>query len=317
MGAAARCQAGDRWRTFPAGPGGAMPGKGARGGADMRRAAAALLLVAVAAVGLRAGGVFSAAGNREILGLSGQAVYWTIAGAEVILALAGITLLILRMIWARKSGKPLQRQRRSLWWLLLLPLVVFGLSKILHRLHQRAAATATAATHASAQRLPAGHLRVGNPWPLLVLFAVVALGTAALAFRRRRRAVPPPPEPDVELYAEPLVAALAAGARVLHDDPDPRTAIIGCYAAMERSLADAGSPPLMADTPAEVLSRATASGLVRSAPATTLTGLFRQARYSSHPMTEADRATAIDALAQVREDLGSGALAQADLGGDQ
>jgi hypothetical protein len=282
----------------------------------MRRAAAALLLVAAAAVGLRAGGAFSAAGSQEILGMSEQAVYWMLAGAEAILAVAGIVLLILRMIWARKSGKPLQRQRRSLWWLLLLPLVVFGLSKILRRVGQRAAAAA-AAHGASAKGGAAGHLRVGNPWPLLVLFAVVALGVAALTvYRHRRRAVPPPPEPDVEPDAEPLVAALAAGARVLHEDPDPRTAIIGCYAAMERSLADAGSPPRLADTPAEVLSRATVTGLVRPAPATALTGLFRQARYGSHPMTEADRATAIDALAQVQADLGSGALARADLGGD-
>ena len=116
--------------------------------------------------------------------------------------------------------------------------------------------------------------------------------------------------------AEPLASALAAGARVLHEDPDPRTAIIGCYAAMERSLADAGSPPRIADTPAEVLSRAIASGLVRSAPATALTSLFRRARYSSHPMTEADRTAAIGALAQVRDDLGSAALARADLGGE-
>jgi hypothetical protein len=293
-----------------------MPGKGARRGADIRRAAAALLLVAAAAVGLRAGGAFSAAGSQEILGLSWQVVYWMLAGAEVILGLAGIVLLILRMIWARKSGKPLQRKRRSLWWLLLLPLMVFGLARILRRMHQHAAAAAAAAHGAGAKAGPAGHLRLGNPWPLFVLFAVVALAVAALTVHRRRRAVPPPPEPDPEPDAEPLVAALAAGARVLHEDPDPRTAIIGCYAAMERSLADAGSPPRMADTPAEVLGRATASGLVRSAPATALTSLFRRARYSSHPMTEADRAAAIDALAQVRADLDSGALAQADLGGD-
>ncbi len=295
-----------------------MPGKGARGGADMRRAAAALLLVAVAAIGLRAGGAFSAAGNREILGLSGQAVYWIIASAEVVLALAGITLMILRTIWARKSGRPLQRRRRSIWWVLLLPLVVFGLAKLLRLRHQHAAAAA-AAHAANAKAGAAGHLRVGDPWPLFVLFAVVALGAAALTVYRRRRAVLaslPLPEPDPEPDAEPLVAALAAGARVLHSDPDPRTAIIGCYAAMERSLADAGAPPRMADTPAEVLSRAIASGMVRSAPAATLTGLFRRARYSSHPMTEADRTAAIDALAQVRIDLGSGTLAEADLGGD-
>ena len=173
-----------------------MPGKGARGGADMRRAAAALLLVAVAAVGLRAGGAFSAAGSPEILGLSGRALYWIIASAEVILALAGIVLLILRMIWARKSGKPLRRQRRSLWWVLLLPFFVFGLARILRARHAAAAAAAAAGHGTSARGGPAGHLRVGNPWPLLVLFAVVALGTAALALYRRRRAVPPPPEPD-------------------------------------------------------------------------------------------------------------------------
>jgi len=294
-----------------------MPGKGARGAADMRRAAVALLLIVVAAIGLRASGAFSAAGSPEILGLSGQAVYWTIAGAEMVLAVAGIVLLILRMIWARKIGKPLERRRRSIWSLLLLPLFVFGLSKILQRLHrQHAAATAAVAHGATAKTGAAGHLRMGNPWPLLVLFAVVALGAAALTIHRRRQAVLALPEPDLEPDPEPLVAALAAGAQVLHEDPDPRTAIIGCYAAMERSLADAGSPPRMADTPAEVLSRATASGLVRSAPATTLTGLFRRARYSSHPMTEADRAAAIDALAQVRADLDSGTLAQAGLGGD-
>jgi hypothetical protein len=296
-----------------------MPGKGARGGADTRRAAAALLLVAVAAVGLRAGGAFSAAGSPEILGLSGRTVYWIIASAELVLALAGIALLILRMIWARKSGKPLQRQRRPIWWLLLLPLAAFGLSKVLQRFRQQhaVAARARAAHEASVKTGAAGHLHVGNPWPLLVLFAVVALGVAALTvYRRRHRMLLPPPEADLEPDAEPLVAALAAGAQVLHEDPDPRTAIIGCYAAMERSLADAGSPPRMADTPAEVLSRATASGLVRSAPASTLTGLFRRARYSGHQMTEADRTAAIDTLAQVRADLDSGSLAQAELGGD-
>ncbi len=73
---------------------------------------------------------------------------------------------------------------------------------------------------------------------------------------------------------------------------------------MERSLAKAGSPAKAADTPAEVLARATAGGLVSSSCASTLTGLFRRARYSSHPMTEDDRAAAMEALAEVRADLG-------------
>ncbi len=294
-----------------------MPGNGARGGAELRRAAAVLLLVAVAAVGLRAGGAFSAAGSAEILGMSGRAVYWIIASAEVVLAIAGIVLLIARLIWARKSGRPLRRQRRSLWWLLLLPFAIFGLSRALQRFRGHGGAGAAGAGRAGAATAhTAGHPAPGSPWPVLVLFAVVALASAALTVYRRRHAHPLPPlEPGAETDAEPLAAALAAGAQALHEDPDPRTAIIGCYAAMERSLADAGSAPRMADTPAEVLGRATAGGLVRSASAGTLTGLFRQARYSSHPMTEADRAAAIEALAQVQADLDSGTLAQADLGG--
>jgi len=284
-----------------------MPGKGARHGADMRRAAAVLLLVAVAAIGLRAGGAFPAAGSPEILGLSWNVFYWTIAGAEVVLALAGIALLIARLIWARKSGKPLQRQRRSLWWLLLLPLVVWALAKILrmrHRLVPPRAQAHKLATTAGA----VAHHRQGNPWPLLVLFAALAIAAVTLtSYRRRRSSLRLAPDEATDLATAPLVAALAAGAQALHEDSDPRTAIIGCYAAMERSLADAGSPPRLADTPAEVLGRATASGLVRSAWASTLTGLFRRARYSSHPMTEADRAAAIGALAQVQADLGGAA----------
>ena len=283
-----------------------MPGKGARGGADMRRAAAVLLLVAVAAIGLRAGGAFSAAENPQILGLSWHVFYWTIAGAEVVLALVGIALLIARLIWARDSGKPLQRRRRSIWWLLLLPLMVFGLAKILRMRHRIAPARATA-SHAATTAGAVAHHPQGNPWPLLVLFAALAIAAIALTnYRRRRPSLRPAPDDAADATAAPLAAALAAGERALHDDPDPRAAIIGCYAAMERRLADAGSPPRLADTPAEVLGRATASGLVRPAWAGTLTGLFRRARYSSHPMTEADRAAAIGALAQVQADLGGG-----------
>ena len=284
-----------------------MPGKGARHGADMRRAAAVLLLVAVAAIGLRAGGTFSAAENPQILGLSWRIFYWTIAGAEVVLALAGIALLIARLIWARKSGKPLQRQRRSLWWLLLLPLVVWALAKIL-RMRQRPVPPRAHAHKLATTAGAVAHHPQGNPWPLLVLFAALAIAAVTLtSYRRRRSSLRPAPNEATDLTAAPLVAALAAGAQALHEDSDPRTAIIGCYAAMERSLADAGSPPRLADTPAEVLGRATASGLVRSAWASTLTGLFRRARYSSHPMTEADRAAAIGALAQVQADLGGAA----------
>jgi hypothetical protein len=100
---------------------------------------------------------------------------------------------------------------------------------------------------------------------------------------------------------------LAAGSAALNAGGEPRAAIIACYAAMERGFAAAGSAPAVADTPAEVLARATRAGLVRPAPAETLTGLFRQARYSTHPMTSTDSRVAADALTRMRSDLSESA----------
>lgn len=93
----------------------------------------------------------------------------------------------------------------------------------------------------------------------------------------------------------------------------PAGAIIACYAAMESSLAVAGSPPPAADTPAEVLDRASPAGLVRSAAAEALTRLFRRARYSDHALAEEDRAAAASALAGIRADLGQQAQPTAGL----
>ena len=285
-----------------------MPGRGARSGADIRRAGSVLLLVVIAAVGLRAGGAFSAAGDKAILGLSGRALYWGLLVTEIILAVAGLILLVIRLIWMRNDGDGLpERKRRSIWWILLLPLVVFGVSKIIAKLRGHGFGLHGAAGPAGGSTAHGGTAHAGgSSWQVLVLFVAVALMVAVVTvLRYRRSAVPaledPAPDPD----PEPLAEALAAGAQALREDPDPRTAIIGCYAAMERSLAEAGAPVAAADTPAELLARATTGGLVRSAWAGTLTGLFRRARYSSHPMTEADRTTAMNALAHVRADLGS------------
>jgi Domain of unknown function (DUF4129) len=124
--------------------------------------------------------------------------------------------------------------------------------------------------------------------------------------------VPPcPPAPGAAARDQArlaLGASLAAGRAALAGTlapRDPRAAIIACYAAMERGFAAAGSAPAAADTPAEVLARATGAGLVRSGPAVRMAGLFRRARYSSEPMTSADSAAAAAALDQMQADLGA------------
>jgi hypothetical protein len=269
----------------------------------MRRAAAVLLLVAVAVVGLRAGGTFSSKGSTSFLGVSEHAMFWILAGTEMVLAIAGLILMVARLMMIRSGAVVyVPRKRRSIWWILLLPIMVYGLTKTLALLRSHGFGPHRTVLGAGGGARPIGHAPPGSPWPVLVLFAVVALTAGVLTAYRRRRSAPvsftdPVPED------EPLAEALAVGAQVLSEEPDPRAAIIGCYAAMERSLAEAGTPVQAADTPAEVLARATAGGRVRSGPAATLTGLFRTARYSSHPVTEAGRATALAALAEVRADL--------------
>jgi hypothetical protein len=138
-------------------------------------------------------------------------------------------------------------------------------------------------------------------------FTAAALIIAALWVRRQRRgrdtADYRPAGPESESRAS-LQDALSAGTAALRDEADPRAAIIACYAAMEGSLAGAGAVPAASDTPDEVLARAASGGLIRSAAAGELTGLFRQARYGHRDIAEGERAAAQGALTRLRADLG-------------
>jgi hypothetical protein len=106
---------------------------------------------------------------------------------------------------------------------------------------------------------------------------------------------------------EALAGAVQAGRQALADDPDPRTAIIACYAAMETSLGDGGISRRKADTPTELLQRAAEAGLVQGHAAQTLTDLFGEARYSTHPMGEHQRDQARAALETISAHLAAAA----------
>lgn len=77
---------------------------------------------------------------------------------------------------------------------------------------------------------------------------------------------------------------------------DPRQAVIAGYLAMETALATAGRPRGDWQTPSELLAAAATAGLLPRTPATELTRLFEQARFSDQPMTSAHRERAVDAL---------------------
>jgi hypothetical protein len=133
---------------------------------------------------------------------------------------------------------------------------------------------------------------------LLILALVLAVAASVWWAARLRRPAAARPELIAE-DSEDLRDAVEEGRAALAELDDARAAIIACYAAMERSLADRGAARSAADTPDELLARAVASGVVRGPAARRLTGLFYEARFSTHPLGPEQR----DAARQALDDL--------------
>jgi hypothetical protein len=106
-----------------------------------------------------------------------------------------------------------------------------------------------------------------------------------------------------DLSTEELREAVAEGRAALAGIDDARAAIIACYVAMERSLAERGTARGAADTPDELLARAVASGVVRGGAAGRLTALFYEARFSTHPLDGGQRDAASAALDEIAGEL--------------
>jgi hypothetical protein len=146
------------------------------------------------------------------------------------------------------------------------------------------------------------HIPLG---PILYGLLVVALVAAVAisiwwAARLRRPAVPLVIE---DVSTDELREAVAEGRAALAVIDDARAAIIACYVAMERSLAERGTARAAADTPDELLTRAVAAGVVRGGAAGRLTALFYEARFSTHPLGGGQRDAASAALDELAAEL--------------
>jgi hypothetical protein len=146
---------------------------------------------------------------------------------------------------------------------------------------------------------PAGEPVVDVVIVAMLLVGTVTLGVVVLAGGRVSRTgeleVASGPSP---VLSDSLVRAAELGlAEVSELGRDPRAAIIACYVAMERGLAEApDAAPLVSDTPSEVLARALEQGALHSDAAAHLVGLFSEARFSPHRMTEQHRESAVEWL---------------------
>ncbi|HEX9066015.1 MAG TPA: DUF4129 domain-containing protein [Streptosporangiaceae bacterium] len=274
-----------------------------------------LLVLAVAGIG--------AAGPRVTLhGPSRPAALAVAAGLEVVLA--GL-LLALRLGKPAGSG-PAIRLRAMVSAVLVTGLIAVPAGVVIAILHparhsprrQRPPAVRIGPGH---HIIKAGH--TGNPAfvslrPLLFAVLLAALLVALIvAWRRGHRlrlssrvADPLAGDEESATPAE-LARAVGSGRRALRDLDDARAAIIGCYVAMEDSLARAGARRGDAETPDELLGRARAAGLIAAGPAARLTELFYEARFSTHPMPPATRAEASAALASLAAGLPQPAASEA------
>jgi hypothetical protein len=282
------------------------------------RAAVVAALVAVAVAGLRARGALAHRGSSALADAGGQVIFSVFGAAEGVGLVACVVVfaLILRGLGRRKGEGQSGERRRPLvprWTrpvavLFALALLAAPWFILLAGRKRKASTTPLRPVHPLVPQPGTGPLAgasgSSSAWPLLagMLLAVAALIVLAVLARRRRRRDYAPARIRVA-KADRFSAGLIAGHDALLAGREPREAIIACYAAMERGFAAAGSVPAAADTPAEVLTRASDAGLVRSDSAAVLTGLFRRARYSSLPMTSADSDAAASALARMRADL--------------
>jgi hypothetical protein len=285
-----------------------------RRAAEARRVAAVAVLLVVTAVGLQARGTFARGQNQAVAGVSGAVLAIALSAAEGIAAIAFIIVLAsARPQRLPKSDTEEDELERPYipWWaktlgvLLAVAALVTPFAVLLTRKPRTTGPRPLPSGLAGGGLIRPAAPASSSAWPLItgMVIAILVVVTLAVLSRRRRHSARIPHAGRRRLAA--LLDSLAAGSEALTAGGEPRAAIIACYAAMERGFAAAGSAPAVADTPAEVLARATRVGLVRAGPAETLTGLFRRARYSTQPMTSTDSQVATEALTELRTDLAS------------
>ena len=142
----------------------------------------------------------------------------------------------------------------------------------------------------------------------LAAFAVIVL---AFAWRHRptfqlRRRRPSSVEFDALDDVVGVITADAAAQRSALQRGAPRNAIVECWLLLEAAVVDAGVPREPSDTSAEFTQRVLATVSVDRAAISVLAALYREARFSNHPMNEESRRVAIEALDAVHQGLRSG-----------
>lgn len=137
-------------------------------------------------------------------------------------------------------------------------------------------------------------------WALLIAAVIAALIFGLVWYLRRRSDDDGDDDDDDEvdesLPPPTLQRSIEASLDDLERDADPRQAILAAYGRLLGGFDELGLGRLAHEGPEEHLRRALADSQVAPDAAHDLTRLFTLARFSQHPIGEAQRAEAIDAL---------------------
>lgn len=155
-------------------------------------------------------------------------------------------------------------------------------------------------------------------WRVIATLVVVVAVAAALAvavlvlralLRRLRSASSPEDDAlgdDGVLDLSVLTAERAARQARLLTDGTPRNAVVATWLELERTVADAGVVRRPTETSSELVVRVLSTASAPADALADLAGLFREARFSRHELTEGHRRRAVADLDRVHAVLGVG-----------
>jgi hypothetical protein len=133
---------------------------------------------------------------------------------------------------------------------------------------------------------------------------MLALAVVAVVLLvRRRRQLAEAAAAHRPTVAEELAATIDDAIDDLEAEPDPRRAVIAAYARMEAVLARHGVARRPSQTPLEYLRRVLADLSGRGADVERLTGLYEEAKFSTHQVDGSMKRDAITALQAIRTGL--------------
>jgi 4-amino-4-deoxy-L-arabinose transferase-like glycosyltransferase len=266
-------------------------------------------LVVVVAIAAHA---HSPAGGGSSHGVDSNLIWEFVLVGVVALFLISLPLALWIIVSTRLDAPPSKKKRGYRGGRLLIGLVIFavaiGIAAIRHYAGnhtQPQKPLIPGAGQSGTRHTPKNPIKpVPFDWlPAIVIISIAGIGAGVVTYVLFFRTPPRRGPTEAELAAQ-LSAVLDVSLEDLYAERDPRRAVIATYARMEQTLAGAGLPRFVSETPLEYLGRVLRDLLNTSAEAVSrLTALFERAKFSPHEIDRGMKSDAIDALVSVRDEL--------------